>query len=231
MAFGIDSDKIRTWEHMKLKVIIADDHAIIREGLKSLLEKKGIQVIDIAKNGREAVEKAISLKPDIMMMDISMPDLNGVEATARIRQEVPHTRVIALSMHSSKTIIDKMFASGASGYILKESAFDEIYDAIQGVIRGNFYLTPSIARMYVDDQGISCGSWETLPKFNKISKKEREILQLVAEGEKTRQIAEKLSVSIKTVETHRRNIMKKLNIFSVAGLTKYAIQEGIISLD
>ncbi len=216
---------------MKLKVIIADDHAIIREGLKSLLEKKGIQVIDIAKNGREAVEKAISLKPDIMMMDISMPDLNGVEATARIRQEVPHTRVIALSMHSSKTIIDKMFASGASGYILKESAFDEIYDAIQGVIRGNFYLTPSIARMYVDDQGIFCGSWETLPKFNKISKKEREILQLVAEGEKTREIAEKLSVSIKTVETHRRNIMKKLNIFSVAGLTKYAIQEGIISLD
>lgn len=231
MAFGIDSDKITTWEHMELKVIIADDHAIIREGLKSLLEKKGIQVIGIAKNGREAVEKAISLKPDIMMMDISMPDLNGVEATARIRQEVPHTRVIALSMHSGKTIIDKMFASGASGYILKESAFDEIYDAIQGVIRGNFYLTPSIARMYVDDQGISCGTWENLPKFNKISKKEREILQLVAEGEKTREIAEKLSVSIKTVETHRRNIMKKLNIFSVAGLTKYAIQEGIISLD
>ncbi len=216
---------------MQLKVIIADDHAIIREGLKSLLETKGIKVLDIAKNGREAVEKAISLKPDIMMMDISMPDLNGVEATARIRQEVPHTRVIALSMHSSKNIIDKMFASGASGYILKESAFDEIYDAIQVVIRGNFYLTPSIARMYVDDQIPGPTNWETLPKFSKISKKEREILQLVAEGEKTRDIAEKLGVSIKTVETHRRNIMKKLNIFSVAGLTKFAIQEGIISLE
>ncbi|MEH0022139.1 MAG: response regulator transcription factor [Desulfobacter sp.] len=216
---------------MQLKVIIADDHAIIREGLKSLLEKKGIKVLDIAKNGREAVEKAISLKPDIMMMDISMPDLNGVEATARIRQEVPHTRVIALSMHSSKSIIDKMFASGASGYILKESAFEEIYDAIQGVIRGNFYLTPSIARMYVDIQGPGQGNLDKLPRFNKISKKEREILQLVAEGEKTRDIAEKLGVSIKTVETHRRNIMKKLNIFSVAGLTKFAIQEGIISLE
>jgi len=216
---------------MQLKVIIADDHAIIREGLKSLLEKKGIMVLDIAKNGREAVEKAISLEPDIMMMDISMPDLNGMEATARIRQEVPHTRVIALSMHSSKSIIDKMFASGASGYILKESAFEEIYDAIQGVIRGNFYLTPSIARMYVDDESIKGGNWNELPKFNKISNKEREILQLVAEGEKTREIAEKLGVSIKTVETHRRNIMKKLSIFSVAGLTKYAIQEGIISLD
>lgn len=216
---------------MQLKVIIADDHAIIREGLKSLLEKKGIMVLDVVKNGREAVEKAVALEPDIMMMDISMPDLNGMEATARIRQTVPHTRVIALSMHSSKSIIDKMFSAGASGYILKESAFDEIYDAIQGVIRGNYYLTPSIARMYVDDHKADTGNWDELPKFNKISRKEREILQLVAEGVKTRDIAEKLGVSVKTVETHRRNIMKKLNIFSVAGLTKYAIQEGIISLD
>lgn len=216
---------------MELKVIIADDHAIIREGLKSLLEAKGIKVLDIAKNGREAVEKAISLEPDIMMMDISMPDLNGVEATAVIRKEVPHTRVIALSMHSGKSIIDKMFAAGASGYILKESAFDEIYDALQVVIRGNFYLTPAIARMYVDDQINTRGNWDQMPKFNTISKKEREVLQLVAEGMKTRDIAEKLSVSIKTVESHRRNIMKKLNIFSVAGLTKYAIQEGIISLE
>ena len=216
---------------MQLKVIIADDHAIIREGLKTLLENKGIKVLDIARNGREAVEKAISLEPDIMMMDISMPDLNGVEATARIRQEVPHTRVIALSMHSSKSIINKMFASGASGYLLKESAFDEIYDAIQGVIRGNYYLTPSIERMYADEDTPSRKIWEELPKASKISTKEREILQLVAEGEKTRDIAEKLGVSIKTVETHRRNIMKKLNIFSVAGLTKFAIQEGIIALE
>tara|TARA_B100000614_G_scaffold247946_1_gene255367 strand:- start:854 stop:1504 length:651 start_codon:yes stop_codon:yes gene_type:complete len=216
---------------MQLKVIIADDHAIIREGLKSLLENKGIKVLDIAKNGREAVEKAISLEPDIMMMDISMPDLNGVEATARIRQEVPHTRVIALSMHSSKSIINKMFASGASGYLLKESAFDEIYDAIQGVIRGNYYLTPSIERMYADENTPSRKIWEALPKASKISTKEREILQLVAEGQKTRDIAEKLGVSVKTVESHRRNIMKKLNIFSVAGLTKFAIQEGIIALE
>ncbi|MCG8617310.1 MAG: response regulator transcription factor, partial [Desulfobacterales bacterium] len=210
---------------------IADDHAIIREGLKTLLENKGIKVLDIARNGREAVEKAIALEPDIMMMDISMPDLNGVEATARIRQEVPHTRVIALSMHSSKSIINKMFASGASGYLLKESAFDEIYDAIQGVIRGNYYLTPSIERMYADEDTPSRKIWDELPKASKISTKEREILQLVAEGEKTRDIAEKLGVSIKTVETHRRNIMKKLNIFSVAGLTKFAIQEGIIALE
>ena len=216
---------------MQLKVLIADDHAIIREGLRSLLENRGIQVMDIAKNGREAVEKTIALKPDIVMMDISMPDLNGVEATARIREEVPHTRVIALSMHSSKKIIDKMFDSGASGYILKESAFDEIYDAIQEVLRTNFYLTPAIARMCSDDKGKDRRAQESQPKFNKISRKEREVLQLIAEGKKTREIAEAMGVSIKTVETHRRNIMKKLNIFSVAGLTKYAILEDIIALE
>ncbi len=216
---------------MPLKVLIADDHAIIREGLRTLLENRGIQVMDIAKNGREAVEKAITLKPDIVMMDIAMPELNGVEATAQIRKEVPHTRVIALSMHSSKKIIDKMFDSGASGYILKASAFDEIYDAIQEVIRTNFYLTPSIARMCTNDPGMDRSIWDTPPQFNTISRKEREVIQLIAEGQKTRDIAETLGVSIKTVETHRRNIMKKLNIFSVAGLTKYAILEGIISLE
>lgn len=216
---------------MQLKVLIADDHAIIREGLRSLLENRGIQVMDIAKNGREAVEKAIALKPDIVMMDISMPNLNGVEATAKIREEVPHARVIALSIHSSKKIVDKMFDSGASGYILKESAFDEIYDAIQEVLRTNFYLTPAIARMCTDGQGKDRSMWETKPQFNKISRKQREVLQLIAEGKKTRDIAETLGISIKTVETHRRNIMKKLNIFSVAGLTKYAIREGIIALE
>jgi DNA-binding NarL/FixJ family response regulator len=216
---------------MKTRVIIADDHAIIREGLKSLLEKKGVDVIAIAKNGREAIDLAIEHQPDVVMMDISMPDLNGFEATAAIRQEVPNTKIIALSMHSSKQIIDKMFASGASGYILKESAFDELYDAILEVSKGNFYLTPSIARMYVDNQGNMFQDVDDIPKFKEISKKEREVLQLVAEGEKTRDIAEKLNVSIKTVETHRRNIMKKLSIFSIAGLTKFAIKEGIVSLE
>jgi len=216
---------------MEIKVIIADDHAIISEGLKSLLEKKDVRVLDIARNGREAVEMAIAMEPDVMMMDISMPDLNGVEATARIKKEVPRTKIIALSMHSSKTMIDKMFAAGASGYILKESAFSELYDAIKDVLAGNFYLTPVLARMCVDSRGHAFSSRDQIPRFNKISKKEREILQLVAEGVKTRNIALKLSVSIKTVETHRRNIMKKLNIFSVAGLTKFAIKEGIISLE
>ena len=216
---------------MKTRVIIADDHAIIREGLKNLLENKGVTVVAIAKNGREAIDLTIAHEPDIVMMDISMPDLNGVDATATIRRKVPKTKIIALSMHSGKTIIDKMFASGASGYILKESAFDELYDAIQEVNKGNVYLTPSIARMYVDSNKYLFKSLDDISTSKEISKKEREVLQLVAEGKKTRDIAEEMGVSIKTIESHRRNIMKKLSIFSIAGLTKFAIKEGIVSLE
>ena len=216
---------------MAIRVIIADDHPIIRDGLKTLLEKKGLQVVALARNGREAVDKVIELVPDVIIMDISMPDLNGVEASARIKQEVPHTKIIALSMHSGKSMIDKMFAAGASGYILKESAFNDLYEAIQQVIQGKFYLTASIAPMYGDSQGQTLTCFDKFPKFTSLSKKEREVLQLVAEGKTTREMAEKLSVSIKTIETHRRNIMKKLNIFSVAGLTKFAIKENITSLE
>ncbi|OGR33540.1 MAG: DNA-binding response regulator [Desulfobacula sp. RIFOXYB2_FULL_45_6] len=216
---------------MKTSIIIADDHAIIREGLKSLLEKRGITVSAIAKNGREAIDLAILHQPDLVIMDISMPDLNGVEATAAIRREVPQIKIIGLSMHSGKNIIDKMFSSGASGYILKESAFEELYDAIQEVLKGNFYLTPSIARMYVNSEENAFYTLEDISKSKEISKKEREVLQLVAEGLKTRDIAERLGLSVKTVESHRRNMMKKLSIFTIAGLTKFAIQEGIIAVE
>jgi DNA-binding NarL/FixJ family response regulator len=164
-------------------------------------------------------------------MDISMPDLNGVEATAAIRREVPHTKIIGLSMHSGKNIIDKMFSSGASGYILKDSAFEELYDAIQEVLKGNFYLTPSIARMYVGSEKNAFQPLEEISKSKGISKKEREVLQLVAEGLKTRDIAMRLNLSVKTVESHRRNMMKKLSIFTIAGLTKFAIQEGMIAME
>lgn len=216
---------------MKKSVIIADDHAIIREGLKSLLETKGITVSAIAKNGREAIELAVLHQPDLVIMDISMPDLNGVEATASIRKEIPDIKIIGLSMYSGKNIIDKMFSSGASGYIQKESAFEELFDAIQEVLKGNFYLTPSIARMYIDSEENAFQTIDDIQKSKEISKKEREVLQMVAEGLKTRDIAERLNLSVKTVESHRRNMMKKLNIFTIAGLTKFAIQEGIIGIE
>ncbi|MFH2058114.1 MAG: response regulator transcription factor [Pseudomonadota bacterium] len=216
---------------MIITAIIADDHTIIREGLKALLKKKGVDVLAIAKNGREAIDLAIEHYPDVVIMDISMPDLNGLDATAIIRQQIPNTKIIALSMHSSKKLVDKMFASGASGYVLKESAIDDLYDAIKEVNKGNFYLSASIARMYIDNQTEMFKEADIMPQFKDISKKERHVLQLVAEGEKTRDIAQKLNVSIKTVETHRRNIMKKLGIFSIAGLTKFAINEGMVSLE
>ncbi len=216
---------------METRVIIADDHAIIREGLKSLLEKRGITVSAIAKNGREAIELAVLHQPDLVIMDISMPDLNGVEATAAIRRQAPHIKIIGLSMHSGKNMIDKMFSSGASGYILKESAFEELHDAIQAVLKGNFYLTPSIARMYVDSEENAFQTLGDISKSKDISKKEREVLQLVAEGLKTRDIAVRLNLSTKTVESHRRNMMKKLSIFTIAGLTRFAIQEGIIAIE
>ncbi len=212
-------------------MLIADDHAIIREGLKSLLEKKGAKVVAVASNGRQAIDFAVEYRPDVVIMDISMPDLNGMEATAAIRRKAPHVKIIGLSMHSGKHIIDKMFLAGASGYILKESAFEELCDAIAEVMKGNFYLTPAIARMYVDDMTDARDGFEILNPVSQISQKERHVLQLVAEGVKTRDIADRLNVSVKTVETHRRNIMKKLNIFTIAGLTKFAVKEGIVALE
>ena len=213
--------------HMKIKVIIADDHAIVSEGLKSLLgTRDDIEVVGMALNGFEAMEKTRQFKPDVVIMDITMPDLNGVGATEHIVKNTPDTRVLALSHHSSKKIIDQMFKAGASGYILKASSFfEEIYHAIQEIIHGRPYLSPGIRRMYEGNAGptpVRGGS-----KFHLLSKKEREILQLVAEGFKTRHIAERHHISVKTVETHRRNIMNKLDIYSVAELTKFAVREGM----
>ncbi|MBI9088630.1 MAG: response regulator transcription factor [Desulfobacterium sp.] len=215
---------------MTIRIIIADDHGIMREGLKVLLEKKGFEVPGVAENGREAVRFAVKFRPDIVMMDVSMPDMNGAEATERILKEIPGTKVIALSMHSSRRYIDRMFVAGASGYVLKNCAFEELYDAICEVNKGNFYISPAIARTFVESYTKAFDRDQKLP-YNKFTKKEREVLQLIAEGGKTREIAEKMFVSVKTVETHRRNLMKKLNIYTVAGLTLFAIKEGIISLD
>ena len=212
----------------KIRVIIADDQAIFSEGLKSLLDAKdNIEVVAMAFNGREAVEKAARHCPDVVIMDILMPDLNGVEATENIVKNTPGVRVIALSQHSTKKMIDKMFGVGAVGYILKESTFfDEIYHAIYEVTHGRHYLSPKIRRMY--DHGTDGFYFSQEKKRSHLlSKKEREVLQLVAEGLKTRHIAEKHHISVKTVETHRRNIMKKLDLYSVAELTKFALREGM----
>jgi DNA-binding NarL/FixJ family response regulator len=212
---------------MPPRILIADDHAIVREGLKVLLERKGLEVPWMAENGRQAVCFAEKFKPEIVIMDVTMPEMNGSIATEKIMQALPQTRVIALSMHSDRRCVDRMFNAGAMAYVLKDCAFAELHDAIQTVDRGNYYISPSIAATVADICTPDPGNRQK-PPSSRITPREGEVLQLIAEGVKTRQIAHRLFVSIKTVESHRRSIMNKLRIDSVAGLTRFAIQEGLV---
>jgi len=215
---------------MSIRILLADDHKITREGLRSLLEKnKDTEVIGEAQNGREAVQLAIDLQPDIVIMDVSMPDLNGIEATKEILKEVENAKVIALSMHSDRSFVTEMLKSGASGYLLKDCAFDELTRAIETVQKGQIYLSPSVSGDLVSSLLNGSGQVEVL-NTNNLTHREREVLQLMSEGKSTKQIAVDLEISSKTVETHRRQLMRKLEIFNVAELTKYAIRKGLTSL-
>jgi len=216
---------------MNTRVLVADDHAIIRQGLCSLLEKEGdIEVVGAVEDGRKAVELVGQLLPDIVVMDISMPNLNGIDAARRIVSENPSVKVVALSMHSSRRFVTEMLSAGASGYILKECLFDELMDAVRTVSGGGIYLSPKITGVVVDDY-LKRLSGQCQPQRAALTEREREVLQLLAEGKSTKQIALDLHVSNKTVESNRRAMMEKLNIHSVAELTKYAIREGLTSLE
>jgi RNA polymerase sigma factor (sigma-70 family) len=189
-------------------------------------------VIGEADNGRKAVQMAQEKKPDVIVMDVSMPDLNGIEATKQIIESLPETRVIALSMHSDKRFVMGMLRAGASGYLLKDCASQELANAIDQVARGKKYLSPEITGVVIDDFLLGRGSSEEVATAaSQLSPREREVLQLIAEGWSTKQIASHLYVSIKTIETHRRQIMKKLDLHSIADLTKYAIREGLTSIE
>ena len=213
---------------MSVKILIADDHKIMRDGLRTLLEKeKGLEVIAEAQNGRETVRLAEELRPDIIIMDISMDDLNGIDATRHIVEKNLGCRIIALSMHADKRFVAGMFEAGAMGYLLKDCAYDELVKAIRQVLAGSTYLCSMISGVVIRDYVQRLRK----SKPDVLSLREKGILQLLAEGHNTKQIADKLSVSIKTIETHRQHIMAKLNIFSIAELTKYAIREGITSLE
>jgi len=214
---------------MTIRIILADDHRITREGLRSLLEKEdGLEIVGEAEDGRTAVRMTGELMPDVVIMDVAMPDLNGVEATRQILENSHKTYVIALSMHSEKQFVAKMMEAGASGYLLKDCAFDELAHAVRVTAEGGTYLGRRIAPVVVRDyvQRIKEGK----PCIEELTAREREVLQLIAEGHNTKEIALKLNISTKTVETHRRNTMEKLNVDSVAELTKYAIREGITDL-
>ena len=211
---------------MSLRIILADDHAIVRHGLsRSFQQETDIEVIGQTKDGYSTVQLVRELSPDIVVMDIAMPDLNGVEATRQIVKESPQVKVIGLSMHSSSKYVREMFRAGASGYLLKDCPFEELVEAIKIIAAGKTYVSPSIGDLVIKDY-ISKPDKEK-SAFSLLSQREREVLQLLAEGKTTKQIAKRLHISPKTVDVHRLRIMDKLNIDSIATLTKYAIQEGL----
>lgn len=216
---------------MTIRILLADDHKIMCDGLRNLLESQsGIEVIAVAENRRDAVKLARELKPDVVIMDVSMPNLNGIEATRQIIAESNTIRVIALSMHSDKRFVVDMLKAGAAGYLLKESAFKELVIAVRAVVNHKTYLSSRIAEIATHDYVhhlSKCFSQVS----SSITAREREVLQLLAEGKNTKEIASCLYVSVKTVEVHRKNIMDKLNIRNIAGLIKYAIREGLTSLE
>ena len=215
---------------MAIRILLAEDQPITREGLRSLIEKRsGMEVVGEAGNGRDAVRQALKLKPDVVVMDINMPELNGVEATRRLTEQAPEISVVVLSMYSDRRYVSEMFKAGARGYILKSSVFDDLCRAITTVADRRHYFCSSIAGVIVKDYVTSLSSSEQ-PASANLTGREREILQMIADGFKTDQIAERLHVSVKTVSTHRRRIMEKLDLHTVADLTKFAVREGITSL-
>ena len=216
---------------MSVRVLLADDHGIIRQGLHSLLEKEpDVEIVSEAKDGREALGLVREMAPDVVVMDITMPNLNGVDATRRIISEFPKVKVIALSIHSNRRFVSEMLKAGASGYVLKECLFDELACAIRAVAGGGSYLSPRITGIVLDDY-VGHLSAESGSPLSVLTEREREVLQLLAEGKNTKQIALELHVSTKTIEANRRQLMEKLNVCSVAELTKYAIREGLTSLE
>ncbi len=215
-----------------IRVFIADDHAVVRDGLKYLLESQGdISVIGVAGDGKSAVRDCLSLKPDVILMDIAMPDINGIEATALIGQQDRSIRVIILSMHDSREHILRALKAGASGYLLKESAGDEVIQAVRAVVQGHRYLSQRITERVVEDYLSLQEQVGQSDPLEKLSERERQVLQLVVQGKSSAEIAKTLFLSVKTVETYRSRIMEKLDLPDLPSLIKFAIQHGLISLD
>ncbi len=216
---------------MSIRILLADDHTIMQAGLRSLLEKEAdMEVMAEAQDGRRAVELTDEFVPDVVIMDISMRDLNGIDATRQITARHPQVKVIALSMHRDEQFVAGMLAAGASGYLLKDCAAEELCYAVRAVVAGRTYLSPSVAAIVAEEYVRTMMEREEATD-SVLTAREREVLQLLSEGIPSKEIATALDLSVRTVETHRKQIMDKLNIHSVAELTKYAIRKGITSLE
>jgi two-component system, NarL family, response regulator NreC len=215
-----------------MKILIADDHGIVRQGLKSLLETRlNLEVVGEAEDGLDAVQKVKDLQPDVVIMDITMPRLNGVEATRMIHQDFPNVKIVAFSMHPEKHIVKEILEAGALAYVLKSYLFDEISRAIEAVCADQRYLSPRITDVVVEDyvrQPEAGGKAEGLPR---LTARDRQIIQMLAEGKSVKQIALTLHISPKTADASRRKILQKLGVTSIADLVKYAVREGITSLE
>ena len=217
---------------MTISVFLADDHAVVRDGLKTLLEiEKRINVVGSASNGREALRQVRKVHPDVVIMDISMPELNGIDATWQIIEACPDTRVIILSMHATKEHIQRALQAGAKGYLLKESAGAEVVEAVRRVYGGNRYLSQPVSEILIDDYLEGHKAEPSSDPLDQLSTREREILQLVVEGNSSARIADILCLSPKTVETYRSRIMTKINVKDMPGLVKFAIRNGLITLE
>jgi DNA-binding NarL/FixJ family response regulator len=213
---------------MAIRVFLADDHAVVRDGLRFMLETQSdISVIGQAANGRQTVRQVQLLRPDVVVIDIAMPELNGIEATQQIREACPSTRVVILSMHATSEHIFRALRSGAQGYVLKESAGNEVIDAVRAVHAGRRYLSQRITETLIDDYISSRKALPDRSPLERLSPREREILQLVAEGKSSAQIAETIYLSPKTVETYRSRLMQKLGVSDLPSLVKFAILHGL----
>jgi DNA-binding NarL/FixJ family response regulator len=211
-----------------IRVLVADDHAVIRAGLRALLEAEAdVRVVAEADTGSKAVEQARSLQPDVALIDVGMPGVNGIEATRSIRRQVPQTHVLALSMYADPHYVGHMLRAGARGYLLKECASEELITAVREVARGGMYVSPQLTDLAVQVmlENVGCDFL-----LNDLTARERQVLQLIAEGHTTRGIASQLSVSTRTIETHRRHMMRKLHVDTVAGLTRIAVREGLTTV-
>jgi len=216
---------------VRKKILLVDDHEILREGLRTLIETKtDMEVIAEADNGRTAIQLARKLKPDLIIMDIIMPDMNGMDASREIIAELPDVKIIALSMHSDRRFVLGMLKAGVSGFLLKECAFKELTSAINAAVANQTYLSPKIANTVIKDYMQHVSDKDISPS-QALTGREREVLQLIAEGHSTRQIANDLNISVKTVEARRRQIMEKLDLNNIADLIKFALREGLTSLD
>lgn len=212
---------------MPIRVLLADDHSLVRAGIRSLLQKiAGVQVVAEAENGMEALELIKKFKPDVVLMDIAMPELDGLSATARVTKDFPDVRVIILSMHSDQEYVLRALRAGAKGYLLKGARSSELELAVTAVARGETYLSP-VASIHLVDDVVRRASGAVRP-LDRLTQRQRQVLQLIAEGHTRKQIAQELEISAKTVDTFRAQLMEELNIHDVAGLVRFAINEGLI---